>query len=324
MEDVVMPKLSDAMETGTIVRWLKRDGDRVEQGDELVEIDTDKATMPYESPCDGTLEIVAQAGAEVAIGTLIARIGEPVRGGAGPVVARDPATADAPRAAARGVATRYELTGDQRVVARRMVTSKASAPEFTVEAEVDMEACAAARAAAKAGSNGDAAPSFNDFVVRACAAALREHPNVNAAFVDDGVERYERVNVGMAVAASGRLLVPTIFDADRLDLAGIAQATRSLAARARDGDLAPAELDGGTFTVSNLGRLRVRRFTAVLNPPQAAILAVGEVTPRAAIRAGAVVPRLAMSLTLTCDHRVLYGADAAAFLSTVRERLEAP
>jgi pyruvate dehydrogenase E2 component (dihydrolipoamide acetyltransferase) len=172
--------------------------------------------------------------------------------------------------------------------------------------------------------DGAAAPSLNDFVVRAAAAALARHPGANAAFVDGGVERYGRVNVGNAVAGAGTLLVPTVFDADRKSLGAIAAETRRLALAARDGAVTPAELGGGTFTVSNLGMFGIRSFTAVINPPQAAILAVGALEPRPVWDGAAFVPRSLMTMTLAVDHRVLYGADAARFLAAIRDALQQP
>ena len=168
-------------------------------------------------------------------------------------------------------------------------------------------------------------PSVNDLVIKACALALRAHPRVNSAYVDGHFERYGRVNIGMAVATEGSLVVPTIFDADSRSLIDIAKATRELAAKVRDGTVTPPELAGATFTVSNLGMLGVARFTAVINPPQSAILAVGTAAPRAVVAAdGSLAPRALMDLSLSCDHRILYGADAAQFLARVRELLQTP
>jgi len=161
-------------------------------------------------------------------------------------------------------------------------------------------------------------------VVKACAIALREFPRANGAYRDGKWELYERVNVGIAVAASEALVVPTIFDADTRSLGDVAARSRELAEKVRDGKITPPELSGGTFTVSNLGMFGIKRFVAVINPPQAAILAVGEMTPRPVVRDGELEVRPVMELTLTCDHRILYGADAAQFLGRIRERLENP
>jgi pyruvate dehydrogenase E2 component (dihydrolipoamide acetyltransferase) len=172
---------------------------------------------------------------------------------------------------------------------------------------------------------GDApAPSFNDMVVKASALALRDFPRANGAYRDGAFELYSRVNVGVAVAGQDALVVPTLFDADKKSLGTIATEARALAEKVREGKITPPELSAGTFTVSNLGMYGIRRFVAVINPPQAAILAVGELTPRPVVRDGEVVVRAVMELTLSCDHRILYGADAAEFLGRIREYLQTP
>jgi pyruvate dehydrogenase E2 component (dihydrolipoamide acetyltransferase) len=230
---------------------------------------------------------------------------------------------EATAGSARGHVEVVELTRTQQVIARRMASSKATIPEFTVVVEVDAEPAFALREQLRGSL--EPLPSLNDIVIKTCAAALRACPNVNAAYVDGRFERYSRVNVGMAVASEGSLVVPTIFDADMRPLSEIAEQTRALAARVRDGSIAPPDLAGATFTVSNLGMFGVSRFTAVINPPQAAILAVGAARERV-VRAedGGFVARRVMELTLTADHRIVYGADAAEFLGQVRKRLERP
>jgi pyruvate dehydrogenase E2 component (dihydrolipoyllysine-residue acetyltransferase) len=171
----------------------------------------------------------------------------------------------------------------------------------------------------------DPVPSYNDFIVKAAALALREFPRVNGSYRDGTAVRYSRINIGIAVAAEDALVVPTVFEADRLSLGEIARSARALADRVRDGSISPAELAGGTFTVSNLGMYGIDSFSAVINPPQAAILAVGSLKQRAVVlENGEVVARPTLVLTLACDHRVLYGADAARFLDRIRGLLEAP
>ena len=187
-----------------------------------------------------------------------------------------------------------------------------------------MEEAVAFRKQLKAAAGEDPAPSFNDFVVKASALALTEFPRANGAYRDGKFELYSRVNVGIAVAGQDALIVPTIFDADSKSLGRISRDARGLAERVREGKITPPELAAGTFSVSNLGMFGIKRFTAVINPPQAAILAVGEMTPRPVVHDGEVVVRPIMELTLTCDHRILYGADAAQFLGRIRERLENP
>ncbi len=447
--DVVMPRLSDSMEEGTILKWLKSPGDEVALGDELVEIETDKANMVYEAPDAGSLiEVLAAEGDTLAIGEVIARLGaageapsdeavsgsserprdatpegdgdrggpspgstaprrpgvhaaeapsaaasqssaQPSAGGAGgaggapaapasggdgrvkasPVARRvaaeggvelgaisgsgpggrivkadveraiaadaAPSAAGEPPGAgasagerpetAKGRVTTEELTKLQQTVARRMAESKATAPHFYLQAEIDMSRCVEARGALKrAAAEGDAVPSLNDMVVKAVAIALREHPRANGAYRDGRLEMYERVNVGVAVAARDALVVPTVFDADRKGLAQIAAETRALAQRVRDATVTPPELSGGTFTVSNLGMLGIDSFAAVINPPQAGILAIGRVIEKPVVREGEIVSARMMSVNLACDHRILYGADGARFLDRIRALLEEP
>jgi pyruvate dehydrogenase E2 component (dihydrolipoamide acetyltransferase) len=421
MADVAMPRLSDSMEEGTILKWLKSDGDEVKRGEELVEIETDKANMTYEADLAGVLKIVAQEGDTLPVGQTIAQIGEGGGGGgetaeaepaqepetppaaeeevervkqpepvatreeepqperegdgngrvkASPIarrMAKDlgvdlaalrgsgpggrivksdveaaaqnggkveekeeapaPAPAPAPAAAGdggRGATTTEDLTRLQQTIARRMAESKATAPDFVITCEVDMEAAVEFRAQLKAASGEAPPPSFNDFVVKASALALKEFPRANGAYRDGKFELYARVNVGIAVAGQDALIVPTIFDADNKSLGQIARDARALAERVRAGQITPPELSSGTFSVSNLGMFGIKRFTAVINPPQAAILAVGEMTPRPVVRDGEIAVRPIMELTLTCDHRILYGTDAAQFLGRIRERLENP
>jgi pyruvate dehydrogenase E2 component (dihydrolipoamide acetyltransferase) len=225
-------------------------------------------------------------------------------------------------AGAKGGVQVQQLSRLQRTVAQRMSQSRAVVPDFTVEVEVDMGASLALRAQLK--EHADPAPSINDMIIKACALSLRDHPRVNGAYRDGEFELYERVNVGVAVAAEDALVVPVVPDADTKSLSEIARTTRELAAKVRDGKITPPELSGGTFTVSNLGMFGISRFTAVINPPQASILAVGAIEERVRPRDGKVEIAQCMTATLASDHRILYGADAARFLTDVRDRLEAP
>jgi pyruvate dehydrogenase E2 component (dihydrolipoamide acetyltransferase) len=224
----------------------------------------------------------------------------------------------------RGATTTEDLTRLQQTIARRMAESKATAPDFVITCEVDMDAAVGFRTQLKSASGEDPAPSFNDFVVKASALALKEFPRANGAYRDGKFELYSRINVGIAVAGQDALIVPTIFDADNKSLGQISREARALAERVRAGKITPPELSSGTFSVSNLGMFGIKRFTAVINPPQAAILAVGEMTPRPVVRDGEITVRPVMELTLSCDHRILYGVDAAQFLGRIRERLENP
>jgi pyruvate dehydrogenase E2 component (dihydrolipoamide acetyltransferase) len=223
---------------------------------------------------------------------------------------------------ARGGVTREPLSRLQQTIARRMVQSRSTVPDFELRVEVDMAACVELRDRIKAIV--DPAPSYNDMVVKAVALALREFPRVNGAYAEDGFQLFDRVNVGVAVAADDALVVPTVVDADRRSLGDVARETRRLAEAVRAGSVTPAELAGGTFTVSNLGMFGIDGFSAVINQPQAAILAVGALKPRPVVRDGEVVARPTMQLALACDHRILYGADGARFLARVRELLEQP
>jgi len=467
MADVAMPRLSDSMEEGTILKWLKSDGDEVKRGEELVEIETDKANMTYESDSDGTLELVAKEGDTLPVGETIARLGDGSSGGgedeeeskaedtgeddsdeedtsdddssddedgsaedsgdedepeedssgngkreeapepapaqaeaepasgngdgdrikASPVAKRmaremgvelaeiegsgpggrivkadveaaaeggtrtaeaeappkdaeeapaDEAPAEEPKKdvpapvvsgdkqTGRGEVTHQDLTRLQQTVARRMAESKATAPDFVLTVEVDMEEAVALRKQLKVAAGEDPAPSFNDFVIKASALALRDFPRANGAYRDGKFELYGRVNVGVAVAGQDALVVPTVFDADTKSLGHIARESRAVAERVRAGAITPPELSSGTFTVSNLGMYGIKRFVAVINPPQAAILAVGALEQRPVVRERKVEVRSMMELTLSCDHRILYGADAAAFLARIRDYLEQP
>jgi pyruvate dehydrogenase E2 component (dihydrolipoamide acetyltransferase) len=401
MTEITMPKLSDSMEAGTILSWLKADGEDVRTGEELVEIETDKATVTHVAEASGVLTIVAPEGTSLPVGATIARVAVgaavpapspngqptadsgvalpaseavPVRGngkvsatplarrvaaahgvaiadvpGSGPrgrvtradvlrtagleeappapapTVPEAPAAeapAPAPAPSAKGDVEVVEPTRLQGVVARRMAEAKATIPDFQVQTEVVMDAAIAFRAQLKA--TGAQAPSFNDLIVKAAAIALREYPRANGAWRDGRFEEYSRVNVGIAVAAEGVLVVPTIFDVDSKALGAIAAEARRLAGRVRDGSVTPAELSGGTFTVSNLGMYGMTAITPVINVPQAAILGVGTLRETLARIDGEIVDRTLMTLTLSCDHRILYGAEAAQFLSRIRDLLETP
>lgn len=359
MPEVVMPRLSDSMEEGTIVRWLKRTGEPVSSGEGLVEIETDKATVTYESEFSGLLTIIAADGETLAVGTVIGQIdggaprpranASPVArrlaeqqgldlnniqgtGPSGRIAKRDVEAAArarpavAPEARLRSPKGEVEIrepTRIQSTIARRMAEAKATIPDFTLSTEVDMDAIVRLRGQLVEPVPPEL-PTLTDFVVKASALALRRHPRVNASYRDGRFELYERVNIGVAVATEDALLVPTVFDADTKSLGQIASETRTLAERARAGKLAPPELAGGTFTVSNLGMYGITEFVAVINPPQAAILAVGSLEDRVVLHEGAAKSSSRMKLTLTCDHRILYGADAAGFLRNVRANLEQP
>jgi pyruvate dehydrogenase E2 component (dihydrolipoamide acetyltransferase) len=368
---IAMPRLSDSMEEGTIVRWLKAPGDDVVRGDELVEIETDKATMTYEAERDGVLgALLAEAGASVALGAPIAELMvEATEGEAQPVAPSPVRTPRPPRVAASPVARRLAaslgvpldtlagtgphgrvvradvlaatdaddvpqapgredehvvLTSTQRTIAQRMVASRREIPDFTVTVEIDMTEALALRGQLLA-LYPDTRPSVNDLLVKAAAVVLREQPALNASWAGDHVVRHRRVNIGVAVAAEDALLVPVIDDADRLTLVELARATRAAGQRARSRSCSPQEMRGATFTISNLGMFGVLSFDAVIDAPQVAILAVGGIVRRPAFDAdGAVVARDTLQASLTCDHRAVYGADAARFLQRLRGVIEQP
>jgi pyruvate dehydrogenase E2 component (dihydrolipoamide acetyltransferase) len=258
------------------------------------------------------------------------RAGAPAATTAAPPAETSSAAAVAAVATAKGETTTVKLSRTQQTIARRMAESKATIPEFSLQADVDMEDCVRLRSELKRLSQDErgtgtlGTPTYNDMIVKAAALALREHPRANASYRDGQLQMHSRVNVGVAVAADDALVVPTVFDADEKSLGEIARETRGLAERVRAGTITPPELGGGTFTVSNLGMFGVTSFQAIINPPQAAILSVGTLEPRAVVREGEIVARATMTLTLVCDHRVLYGADAAGLLARIRELLQAP
>ncbi|MCL2769605.1 MAG: 2-oxo acid dehydrogenase subunit E2, partial [Solirubrobacterales bacterium] len=229
----------------------------------------------------------------------------------------------------KGQPTTRELSRTQQTIARRMAESKATIPHFALRVEVGMDACVELRAELKRLSD-RSSPTFNDMVVKASALALREHPRANGSYRDGAVQLHSRVNVGVAVAVDGSeptgsaLVVPTVFDADQKSLGEVSREIRFLAERVRAGSITPPELGGATFTVSNLGMYGIDSFTAIVNPPQAAILAVGAVARRAVAGKKRVALAHMMTVTLSCDHRILYGADAARFLARIRALLEQP
>jgi pyruvate dehydrogenase E2 component (dihydrolipoamide acetyltransferase) len=226
---------------------------------------------------------------------------------------------------AKGQVATEDLSKLQATIARRMAESKATAPHFYLDAVIDMSRAVEARARLKqTAAEDEVVPSFNDMLVKASALALREHPRANGAYRDGRFELYSRVNVAVAVAARDALVVPTVFDADRKGLRQIAIDSRELARKVRDGKITPPELSGATFTVSNLGMFGIDSFSAVINPPQAAILAVGAINEQPVVREGEITTAHLMAVNLACDHRILYGADGARFLARIRDLLEEP
>jgi len=245
-------------------------------------------------------------------------VGSDVRAAAGDGASEPPAHGG------RGAVVEVPHTATQRTIAQRMSESRSSIPEFTLECEILMDAASRLREDLRSGGS-EPLPSYNDLVVRAAALALCEFPALNASYGDGKALRFGRINVGIAVATDDALIVPTVFDAERKSVFEIAGESRRLAERARARSLTAEELADGTFTVSNLGMFGVRRFHAVINHPQAAILSVGEVAQRPVVgEDGQLAARLTMEVALSCDHRLVYGAEAAKFLQRLRALLEHP
>ncbi len=404
--EIKLPRLGQGMEAGTIVRWLKSEGDQVAKGEPLYELDTDKVTQEVESDASGVLLKIAVAEGEVEVGRTIAVIGEqgeevsvaepapadsangggprkeerpeprreaaapepqPLRAaggrvkasplarriarergidlsmvaGTGPdgrVVAEDveraaatgaPAGAPAQLAAgsAPGLSTEgveiQELSSMRKTIARRL-TEAWQAPVFQLGITADMGRATALRERLVELHGDGVKPTISDLLTKVCAAALMRHRAVNALYTGDAIELHPSANVGIAVAVPNGLVVPVIPGCERKSIAEIAAVRAELVERARSGKLRQPDLDGGTFTISNLGMYGVERFIAVLNPPQSAILAVGSIEDRVVAVDGQPTVRPRMELTLTCDHRAVDGATGAEFLRDVKTFLEEP
>lgn len=416
MIEIKMPRLSDTMEEGSVATWHKHPGDRVEVGDILVEIETDKATMEYEAYEAGTLkEILVAEGEVVAIGTPIALLDSGVataRAVATPAPSVAPSTPppvvpdSPPRPSAmqsetiapvtdegqrrfasplvRRIARQYgidlslvrgsgpggriirrditslvdgissdrvatapaddlapiitddrrgsesvALSSTRRVIARRLGESARTIPHFFVTAVADAQALVSMRSELNAQlvAVGRQKVSVNDLLIRACALALREHPLVNASYVDDASTSmlvHHRINIGVAVASDNGLVVPVINDADLKSVSELGVEAKHLATLANDKKLSLEQMSGGTFTISNLGMYGVEQFTAIINPPEGAILAVGATTLEPRVVDGEVQVRHTMRYTLSSDHRIIDGALAAQFLRTLTGLLENP
>jgi pyruvate dehydrogenase E2 component (dihydrolipoamide acetyltransferase) len=388
--EIKLPRLGQGMESGTIVKWLKSEGDSVEKGEPLYELDTDKVTQEVESDASGVLLKIAVQEGEVDVGKTIAVIGEkgekveapkeaepqkeePKRerepaaavtelrqqsrtdgrvkasplarriarergvdlagihgtGPEGRVVAEDverAATTGTPAPVAPPVTAEVEieqLSSMRKTIARRL-TEAWQAPVFQLGVTVDMERAQAIRGKLVELNQEGAKPTLSDLLTKICAAALLRHRSINALYRGDAIELYPTANIGIAVAIPHGLVVPVIRSCERLSVHEIANARADLVDRARSGKLRQEDLDGGTFTISNLGMYGIERFIAVLNPPQAAILAVGSVEDKVVAVNGEPKVRPRMELTLTCDHRAVDGATGAQFLTTIKAFLEEP
>ena len=411
-EIVRMPKLSDTMTDGTVAAWHKKVGDKVKSGELLAEIETDKATMEFESYVDGILLYIGvQKGETVAVDALLAvfgKEGEDVSAivaaeGAAPaakeeapvaaapaqkasvaeapkaVVSQAPVTAAQSPAAApvpfndgrmrvsplakklaedKGLPLQYiPGSGDggrivrrdvdafmagasvqsasavesyteenvsqmRKTIARRLAESKFTAPHFYLTMEINMGRAVEARAAMNAATGSKV--SFNDMVVKATALALKQHPKVNSSWQGDTIRYNHHVHMGIAVAVEEGLLVPVVRFADTKTLAQINQEVKTFAEKAKTKKLQPSDWEGNTFTISNLGMFGIEEFTAIVNPPDACILAVGAIREVPVVKNGMVVPGHTMKLTLSCDHRVVDGASGSTFLQTLKAMLEEP
>jgi pyruvate dehydrogenase E2 component (dihydrolipoamide acetyltransferase) len=400
MNQITMPKLSDTMLEGTLIKWHKKAGDKISVGDVIADVETDKATMEMEAFDDGTItDILIPEGGVVKVGQPIANLeggkksavksnptatpaastpavsaptaGKPKtttstdgsrikasplakkialeRGvdlsgvqGTGPggrIVAADvPATASAQARSAAPAAPRIEvpfsdsdtktpLSGMRRTIAERLLASKTQIPHFYLSIEIDAAPLAKLRkdlnAAAEAA--GTAKVTVNDFILLAAARAAKQHPKVNAAFAGDSVVEYGSVNLSVAIAVEDGLITPVIRDAQNLSLREISTAVKDLAVRARSKKIKPEEYQGGTLTISNLGAYGIDSFYAIINPPQAAILAVGAIVKKPVVNAqDQIVAGQRMTISLSGDHRVVDGAAGAEFLATIRRSLESP
>jgi pyruvate dehydrogenase E2 component (dihydrolipoamide acetyltransferase) len=409
-EIVYMPKLSDTMTEGVVAEWTKKVGDKVSSGEVLAEIETDKATMEFESFFDGVLlHIGVEKGKSAPVNSILAIIGQqgedisallagapapapakeesvpapvasapapvasapepvaaapaavpasntsgrvlasplakkmaqekgidiasvPGSGEAGRIVKRDVdhyvpynAPASVPMYSAPAGTESFEdetVSQMRKTIARRLAESKFTAPHFYLTLDIDMDNAIAARKSLN--STEGVKVSFNDMVVKAVAMSLRQHPAVNSAWLGDVIRRNHHVHIGVAVAVEDGLLVPVVRFADTKGFQQIGNEVREYAKKAKDKKLQPSDWEGNTFTISNLGMFGIESFTAIINPPDSCILAVGGIKEVPVVKKGQVVPGNVMKVTLSCDHRVVDGASGAAFLQTFKGYMENP
>ena len=372
--EITMPKLSDTMEEGTILRWLKRVGESVAKGEVLAEVETDKADMELEAEQSGTLsEIRIKEGDSAAVGAVIAVLNDarPAAAAPQPAVAVPPppkavappkpaarptpppplsttsgaasarttpppasvpppapsATKWTPRSNAEPQPTpsgRQEESKLRLAVAKQMTAAKRDMPHFYVTAEIDMSNAAQLRAQLAASKAVSERITYTHLVIRALALTLPRHPRVNASWADGGIVYHDDVNIGIAVAIDDGLIAPVLRGCQHLTLRQIARATTELVSKAQAGRFGGDELTGGTFTLSNMGMLDIEEFSAVIIPPQAAILAVGAIKDRAVVRDGHLAVAKTMRATLSVDHRALNGVEAGRFLEDLKGILEKP
>ena len=357
--EITMPKLSDTMEEGTILRWYKHAGDHVERGEVLAEVETDKADMELEAERSGTLrEVRVQEGHVAAVGAVIAVLDDgaaaeqartaaapaptasnasaptapapppPPRAAAPParaasVLPPPPQTASTPRPPAPS-AERGEVSKLRLAVAKQMALSKREIPHFYVTSEVDMSEAARLRAPLAASGAMPEHITFTHLLIRALAMTLPRHPRLNASWSERGVEFHDDVNIAIAVAVDDGLLAPVLRGCQAMTLRQIARAAADLIEKAQAGRFGGEALTGGTFSLSNMGMLDIEEFSAVIIPPQAAILAVGAIKERPVVRNGQLAVAKTMRVTLSADHRVVNGIEAGRFLEALKAILETP
>ena len=384
-----MPAFGTTQTHGTLLKWLKKEGETVVKGEPIMEIETDKATVEVASPADGIVAGVnATEGQSIRVGKTIgwvlaageampnaettakesashdakssmishtvqtrADIPGATRGDGGRHILASPAarriakektidlakvTGSGPRGSVRAVDLERAmgmigprsdnikpLSAMRRIIAERMTASKQAAPHFYLSLDIDMSKVIQTRNQWKSVGR-VTVPSINDFIIIACATALKNFPELNASLVREGIAMHREINIGFAVALSDGLVVPVIQNAGKLSLTELASYSRELVQKAQNKKLLPSDYEGGTFTVSNLGMMGVDSFIAIINPPQAAILATGKVASRVVVEDDALAIRPLMTATLSVDHRVTDGASAARFLQQVKQSLEQP
>lgn len=329
MTDIQMPRLSDTMEEGVIARWLKGVGDSVSRGDVLAEIETDKAVMELEAFDEGVdLSQVVGTGPGGRIIRADVDAAKEKQAAQQASAPQQPAQQQ-PAQSAPVVSEDVEeipLNNIRKVAAKRMTESKQQAPHFYLTSAVDVTDLIAFRKDLNERLQAAGGPkvSLNDLVVKAVATVLKDNPSLNVTFAGDKVLRHKRINLGVAVALDDGLVVPVIPDTDRKSVSEIAAEGREKAGRAREGRLRADEMSGGTFSISNLGMFGVEQFSAVINPPEAGILAVGASEDEVKVRDGEFVVRSIMRITLSADHRAVDGAVGAVFLQQLTGLLEDP
>ena len=313
-----MPRLDEEMEEGLVVRWLKAAGDPIDRGEVIVEIETDKAIVDLESPVSGALgSIHIPAGREAPVGATL-----------GVIYADESEIEERPDDATPPTAQDDEhsevLSPMRRLIAARTSRSMREAPHFYLTTEIDMTRATEFRRELNRELPQGVRVSVNDMIVKACALAIEKHPAFNSHFQDNRLVSSPHVNIGIAVALDEGLIIPVISDCQQRDLVNISNASRDLIQRAHGGALTASEYTGGTFAVSNLGMFDVDMFTAIIYPPNAAVLAIGSVKEKPVVKNHEIVIARVMKATLSIDHRVVDGAGAARFLHDVKRLLEHP